>query len=232
MDNISKKSFTFLEELKNNNNREWFNQNKDRYLQIKSELKFFSEKLFWKINDFDENLQLPDQKPYLFRIHKDARFSKWVPYKTHYWILISQGSKPFMHLRPGYYLHLEPWNNFFVAWVWSPEPQFLKSIRKNIDENFTEFLQIINEKNFKNNFTISWKRLKTQPKWYSKDNKAIEYLKYKDFFAITHFDDSQVFDKNFLEFLTFLAKTAHPFIDFLYKWVVYTDEKKELEDFL
>lgn len=215
MKNIKKSHIKFLEEIKENNNREWFAENKQRYLWIKKEIEIFSAHWFWSLNQFDESLQNPWEKPYMFRIYRDARFAKGKFYKTNYWLLIWPGWKPAMHEKATYFLNIEPGNNFLIGWVWRPEPFLLKQIRENIDDNSKDLRKILNKKTFKENFTFTWSQLKTSPKGYKTDNPNIDLLKYKDFYAIHRFTDEEILSENFFEELVKLSKNVYPLLEYI-----------------
>lgn len=106
---IMKEVFDFLAQLSQNNNREWFNANKEKYLKVRGKFETFAQQLIGKIAGWDEdiansNLQVKDCT---YRIYRDTRFSKnKEPYKTHMGIFICKGGKKSPNA--GYYLHLEP----------------------------------------------------------------------------------------------------------------------------
>src|SRR6267143_1605610 len=82
---ISKRTFQFLKDLKNNNNRGWFLENKPRYEESKSEFEEFINKLIQQIGKFDKSISHHTAKDSIFRIYRDVRFSKdKSPYKTHF----------------------------------------------------------------------------------------------------------------------------------------------------
>ena len=115
--------FNFLNELKNNNNREWFNSNKDRYLLIRESIKDFSNSIKNKIDEFD-NID----KVKIFRIYRDVRFSKdKTPYKKNFGISFHR-KKP--ELRGGYYIHIEENKTFIACGFWNPNKDDLFRIRK------------------------------------------------------------------------------------------------------
>ena len=104
---FSPQLFAFLRELKQHNEREWFNANKDRYeRELKEPALAFVEDLGYRLPQVAPHLTA--DKRSLFRIYRDTRFSKdKTPYKTHVGIY-------FRHARSrdadtaGLYLHLEP----------------------------------------------------------------------------------------------------------------------------
>ena len=210
-------AFTFLKKLSRNNNREWFEKNKPRYIEIKEQFELFVETLLHEMIKFDESLAGLNPKKLTFRIYRDVRFSKdKTPYKTTVSAGFSSAGKGIAV--PGYYLQIEPGNkSFLAAGLWMPIPENLTKIRQEIDYNGDLLAKISNEKKYKKNFTGFWDgdKLKTMPKGYPKDHPHIEWLKLKSFIIEHHFKDSEVADKKFLKNLLDVAKSAKPLNDFL-----------------
>src|SRR5512134_2052219 len=78
--------FTFLEELRLHNDREWFERNRDRYLRdVRDPMLRFVVAVGPALKKVAPRL-VADPRPVggsLFRIHRDTRFSKdKTPYKT------------------------------------------------------------------------------------------------------------------------------------------------------
>ena len=66
----------FLKKLAKNNNREWFQQNKETIYQSALENSIeFADSLLAEMNKHD-NIETPTGKKSLYRIYKDTRFSK------------------------------------------------------------------------------------------------------------------------------------------------------------
>ena len=77
---LSQNIFAFLEELKKNNNKDWFSSHKSDYEKAKADFSEFFQAVHNEIakNDFIS-------EPKIYRIHRDLRFSKdKTPYKTHF----------------------------------------------------------------------------------------------------------------------------------------------------
>ena len=210
-------AFTFLKKLSRNNNREWFEKNKPRYIEIKEQFELFVENLLHEMIKFDESLAGLNPKKLTFRIYRDVRFSKdKTPYKTNVSAGFSSEGKGIAV--PGYYLQIEPGNkSFLAAGLWMPIPENLTKIRQEIDYNGDLLGKISNEKKYKKKFTGFWDgdKLKTMPKGYPKDHPHIEWLKLKSFIVEHRFQDSEVTDKKFLKNLLDVAKSAKPLNDFL-----------------
>ena len=175
------KAFQFLIDLKFNNNRPWFNDNKDRYLSTKNDFDTFIESLIVLLKEQDKSIDVSSAKECVFRIYRDARFSKnKEPYKTNFGAFISKGGRKSAYA--GYYIHLEPDNSFMGGGIYQPSPALLKSIRTQIFENCDEYKGILEQKDFKKQFPVlHGEKLKMAPKGFPKDFEEIYLLKNKHF---------------------------------------------------
>jgi uncharacterized protein (TIGR02453 family) len=99
--------FEFLKDLKTNNNREWFQANKDRYDRAKREFESFINDLIPMIRTIDPLVDMVTAKDCVFRIYRDVRFSHdKAPYKPNMGAYIARGGKK--SEMAGYYVHFEP----------------------------------------------------------------------------------------------------------------------------
>ncbi len=218
MKTISKQSFNFLKELKKNNNRDWFNENKSDYEKAKNEFIEFVDALIINISKFDSSIKHHQAKDCVFRIYRDVRFSKdKSPYKTHFGAHITSAKKRSeIHSRAGYYIHLEPGASMLAGGAYLPESNWLKAIRQEIDYEIKEFKKIINSKAFKDTFgEMEGEKLVNAPKEYPKDHPEIELLKHKSFLASHYCKDKDVLATDFLSHSTKVFKTLYPFDSFL-----------------
>jgi uncharacterized protein (TIGR02453 family) len=218
MPEISKSTFQFLNDLKANNNREWFTENKKRYEAAKNEFEAFVDELIAKIVEFDPTIGHHKAKDCVFRIYRDVRFSKdKSPYKTHFGAHVTAAAKRSeIHTRAGYYIHLEPGASMLAGGAYLPEKDWLKSIRQEIDYNGAEFRKILDSKDFKSTFgQIEGESLKTTPKSYEPDHPEIDLLRQKSFLATHKLSDSQVTATDFLAHAAKVFSTLHPFDAFL-----------------
>lgn len=208
------KTFKFLTALKKNNNKEWFDKNKDKFLESKAECEALIDKLLPGVQKFDKRISKDLKgKDYLFRIYKDVRFSKdKTPYKTHMGASVSPGGRK--TAIPGYYIHMEPNNSFVAGGLYDAEPDVLKSVRQEIDYNGEKFVKILKSKPFSNYFKKldEWDVLKNVPKGFEKDHKYAEYLKHKHFIVSTKIKDKDL--ENPAK-LVEAMKAMYPFIEFL-----------------
>ena len=142
---FEKSSLKYLKDLQNNNNREWFTENKDKFKEAQNNAK----ELFAAIR---ERLEAHDDidKFKLFRIYRDVRFSKdKTPYQTHF---AGSFSRLGNHLRGGYYLRIRPGESFLAGGFWQPEKDDILRIRKEIEMDASEMRDILHDENFKKHF--------------------------------------------------------------------------------
>jgi uncharacterized protein (TIGR02453 family) len=205
----------FLQELSENNNREWFQNNKKRYDESREKVLFLTEVVINEIRKFDPEIPLLEPKDCLFRIFRDVRFSNDKrPYKTNFGSFIAKGGRKSMHA--GYYFHIEPSGSFVGGGIYMPAAEPLKAIREYIAENGEEFLSIINNKDFKTVYPeMMDDKLKTAPKGFSPDHEFINLLRYKSFAFSSQLNKSQILADNYIEQLVYSFKILQPVNRFL-----------------
>lgn len=213
---LTKDPFKFLQELSENNNREWFAVHKEQYEAIKTEVLAFTAALAKALAEVDPLIAADtDPKKAMLRIYRDIRFSKNKdPYKKNIGIWFSAKSKG--GNEPGYYVHLQPGNSFVAGGYWMPEAAHLKRIRQEIDYNIEEWKTIVEEKNFVKTFDLNKDNaLKNAPKGYDIDDPNIEYLKLKSFEALKKIGDEEFFDPKIVDKLKSSFQTIYPLVAFL-----------------
>ena len=206
----------FLNELKINNNREWFAENKGWYDKVRLEFEQISKDLIVEISKFDDEIKHVEVKDCVFRIYRDTRFSHdKTPYKTHFGVYIAtQGGRKSQ--RAGYYLHIDPAGCFVGAGVWCPESNLLKALRQSVYDNIEELNAIRSESNFAKYFTTFFEedKLKTVPKGFPKDFPEAELLKLKHYLVEYKLNDL-IEEEQFVQKVAEVLKYVHPFNQFL-----------------
>jgi uncharacterized protein (TIGR02453 family) len=205
----------FLNELKINNNREWFNANKSWYKESKIDFEKWVFKLIDIVSGFDKDLRMLTPKDCVFRIYRDVRFSKnKEPYKTHFGVSLNKGGRNSKFA--GYYFQVEPGNSFVGGGKWQPPPDILKAIRYEIYNNVDEFKSIIRDKSFKLQFgDMIPEKIQRPPKDFPSDFVDVELLKYKSYIVGSNIQDSILTNDNLLSHVSETFKIMHPFINFL-----------------
>jgi uncharacterized protein (TIGR02453 family) len=207
---IPKSVFDFFKKLEKNNNRDWFNEHKPEFKSIEAEAKQAYQELNEMLNAHDEI-----EKFKMFRIYRDVRFSKnKLPYKTH--LGGSYGRKK-PELRGGYYLHIQPNNKSFIATgFWQPNKEDLLRIRKEFEQDDSEIREIINNKKFKDVWgEFEGDEVKTAPKGFSKEHKAIDLIKKKQFVFTKKYTDKEVLSPNFIKEVDVSFKAIRPYFDYM-----------------
>ncbi len=178
-----KKVLNFLKKLEKNNDRDWFNANKDEYLAANEYFIGFVEKLIKGISKFDPEIIGVNAKKSIFRIYRDVRFSKdKSPYKTNFGASITPGGGKMSSA--GYYIHVQPKGSMLAGGKYMPQPKELLAIRNAIVKKPNEYLKIGRAKKFKEYFgVIHGDKLKTAPKGFPKDHEMIEHLRLKSYIA-------------------------------------------------
>ena len=128
--------FEFLEQLADNNNRPWFQENKERYIQeVREPAIAFIRAFQPRLASISQYFVASDRTVggSLMRVYRDTRFAKGEPYKTNVGIQFRHEQGRDIHA-PGFYVHIAPGECFLCAGLWRPEPPALASIRQAIVE--------------------------------------------------------------------------------------------------
>lgn len=213
---IKKDTFKYLEDLKKNNNREWFTANKDRYETARQDMELLVDQMIQAIAEFDPQVKNLEAKKCIFRIYRDVRFSPdKTPYKTHFGAVFRPRTAERIS---GYYFHLDP-NEIFLSYGhYMLEPEQLKKMRRGIYNDFETFSDIINNKAFKKEIGDLYRdedALKRVPNGFDKDHPAVEYLKLKRFYVYKPITKEQLFSEDFSKYAASMYKIMYPLGEFL-----------------
>lgn len=210
---ISAPVFNFLQKLKKSNNRDWFNEHKDEYLEQHAFMEAFAEQLLQELNKHDM-IETPTGKKSLHRIYRDIRFSKdKTLYNTHFGGSFSRATKA---RRGSYYFHIEPGNTFVAGGFWGPNPDDMKRIRDEFAFDGSRMKKILSTKKLKETFgSLKGEQIKTVPRGYDAGSPAIELLRYKQFLLIKKFTDKEALAAGFVKELSGTFKHMRPFLDYM-----------------
>lgn len=214
---IKKETLAFIEGLIENNDRNWFLEHKADYEVAKQNIEDFANKIIIELRKTDTTI--PEEitaKKCVMRIYRDVRFSKdKSPYKNNFGIGISTRGKG--GDGAGYYVHIQPGQSFIAGGYWMPQGEHLKAIRQEIDYNTQDFLDIVENSDFKSYFSQlnDQEKLKTVPKGYDANHPHIEILKLKSF-TVTHpFTNDELYHKDAALTVADGLKKMYPFISYL-----------------
>jgi uncharacterized protein (TIGR02453 family) len=194
--------FKFFEDLKQNNNRPWFTDNKQRYLDsVVSPIGEFIVCMAPRLKKISRHY-IADPKPHggsMFRIYRDTRFSKdKTPYKTHAGVQFRHSAGKDAHA-PGFYVHLAAEGMFVGGGVWQPPGPQLNRIRDYIVDNASAWGRIKNTKKVKEVGGIRGDSLKRPPRGFDAEHIHIEDLKRKSFYLMTEVPSSNALTAGFID---------------------------------
>lgn len=217
---FTQNTFQFLHELSANNNREWFNENKQLYEdQVRTPALDFIADMSYDLAKISHHFLAVPKKAggSLMRVNRDIRFGKDKrPYKTNVGIQFRHVLGKDVHA-PGFYVHIEPEGCFIGVGIWRPDSPSLAKIRERIVEKSGEWLNVTKDKKFNNIYTFSGESLKKPPRGYSKEHPLLEDLKRKDFIAIHIIEDIDVCSTHFKKDAVNCFRAAEPLMKFLCK---------------
>lgn len=213
-----KTTFRFLKQLKANNDRDWFAENKARY----------ETEVLWPALAFIAAMEAPMKKlsdcfqvipkrssGSLMRVYKDTRFSKdKTPFKTNIGIHFRHMAGRDVHA-PGFYIHIEPQEIFIGLGLWHPDSKTCTAIRKHIAENDDAWQKIFRRKAFRQDFSLSGSSLTRPPRGFQADHPLIVDLKRKDFIAIQQLSTADVGDAQFAQLVARQFRAGFPLMEFL-----------------
>lgn len=218
---FTKEMINFYENLKRNNNKDWFLENRHIYDNIIIPVaKEFITDMGLKLKTICNDIEyMPKVDGSIFRIHKDTRINKGKPpFKTHLGIIFWSGK---IRLEsPCFYLHIEP--PFYYTGVGIPrtDPAFLQSYRHIINtKKYSPVLENIKTTANSNYYDINGDKLKNVPKNIIPINHTAEFfLKYKsihisdemplnsDFYSESLFNNTFNIFSNLLPFFNLLKE--------------------------
>ena len=216
MENFDLKGvFDFIKKLEANNNREWFAENKEKYLTAKQDFEIFLDIIGKQLEEVDPEFRYTQVKDYTFRIYRDIRFSKnKAPYKNHFGAFFANGGRK--TINGGYYLHIEPNASFIGGGVYSPQKEVLKAMRQEIYYSHKDFEKIILNEKFTSYYPeLRDNKLKNGPKDFPKDCEAINWLKYKSFAVGHNLTNDEVVSSSFDKEVIKGFATLQPMVEFL-----------------
>ncbi len=217
MPHLDPSTFAFITDLGQNNSREWFEENRDRYDAARADFLSFIGVLLMELGTFDPSVEELNPKHCMFRIYRDTRFSEnKAPFKNNFGARILVGGSKSLHLRTGYFMNIEPGRCMIGGGAFRPEPAWLNTIRQRIEADATNLRNILNDRTFRRHFgDIQGEAVKTAPRGYDKDHPDIDLLRQKSFLARHMMDDTTMFTPGFLKHAAGVYNSMQPLKGYL-----------------
>lgn len=206
-----KEVYAFLDQLKENNNRPWFEEHRAAYEACLGEMVSFADELLQEMNTHDV-IENPSGKKCLHRIYRDTRFSKdKTPYKNHWGGRLRRAGA---HRRGSYYFHFEPGNSFLGGGFWGPNKDDLKQVRMHLAADPSEYLEVIQSSDFRETFgQVRGEQLKTSPKDFDSGHEFIDLLRNKQFLLMIPLKDEDIFKPDLAAYVSDNFKKMRPYFD-------------------
>jgi uncharacterized protein (TIGR02453 family) len=205
----------FLGDLKEHNNKAWFDEHRAAYETASTHFEDFVDQLIGEYGRLDD-LGGITAKDCIMRIYRDTRFSKdKSPYKISMGATIAPGGKKSASL--GYHLHMQPHDETLIAGgLYMPAPEQLASFRRAIDQDAAPFKTILGDKQFKQYFgELEGEKVKTVPQGYTRDHPEIELLRFKQVVVVHRLSDERVLSPGFGTHVIKTFTAMKPFLDYL-----------------
>jgi uncharacterized protein (TIGR02453 family) len=211
-------SLQFLKDLRNHNERAWFERNRGRYeSQVRDPFLHLIADLQAPLKKISPGC-IADPRPTggsMMRIHRDIRFSTdKSPYKTAVAAHFSSSNR-MDGCAPAYYLHIEPERSMIGAGLWHPDNDTLSKIREAIVAKADRWQQITSGAVFGSSCGMTGESLKRPPRGFDPNHPLIEDLKRKDFVISSALTDEQVCAPGLLDSVADAFRAAAPFVQFL-----------------
>ena len=214
---IEEQTMSFLKQLMVNNNREWFQKEREQYDTALENVKEYISALIAELSEFDPQINTDIQAGRcLFRIYRDTRFSKdKTPYKTWFSAGISVDGRKLAG--PEYYFHIEPGKSFIAAGYWRPAKVHLDAIRQEIDYNRKDLDDALSQGGWEAQDLSSEDKLKRPPSGYTAEDPNIELLKLKSFILYQAISDKDLCGSESLEQVISVSKRFYPFKRYIHQ---------------
>lgn len=187
--------FSFLERLTKNNSKEWMDQHRKEYKNVRDGYINWLNAMDIKLAEIDPEYYPTSGKKAINRINNNLLYHPNKPtYKDHFGAGLDKRPKT-----SDFYIHLGVNECILAGGFYRPKPDFLQSIRQAIDYNGEVLVELIEAPEFKRLFggLMQDESLKTAPKGFSQDHPHIELLRNKSFVAHLPITRKQVISDTF-----------------------------------
>ncbi|MBR0332813.1 MAG: DUF2461 domain-containing protein [Alistipes sp.] len=220
---MMKDIINFLEDLAANNDRAWFEANRDRYKVVKSRMDAVAKDFIEAVAAFDPSVEGVQVKDATYRIYRDTRFTKdKSPYKTWFGVYVCPRGK--RSGLSGYYMHVEPDQNHYMlcTGAYCPTAGEIKSVREEIMTEGENFVETIRQAE---GFDIDWSTAyKRMPQGWSAEDPHSEYYRLRNFLLVKLIDRDFVLSDDFISRAADQMSRTRPFNDTLNRAIEYARE--------
>ncbi len=176
----------FLRDLSRNNEKAWFEANRDVYeREVREPMRLLVETVDARLGGIAPEM-VGDPRHSMFRIHRDVRFSKnKSPYKTNAgaWFYHRDAGRKVGTAGEGggagFYFHIDPASCFMAGGIWMPARPALLRVREAIAAQPTALKRLTSSPGFRRRFDglNEEAKLRRVPRGFPPDHPAAEWLK-------------------------------------------------------
>jgi uncharacterized protein (TIGR02453 family) len=206
----------FFKDLAPNNNKDWFDENRNRYAEIIREpFKAFVDHMIVELTKVNLKFKDLQNKDCIFRINRDIRFSKdKTPYKMNVSALIAPGGKK-NYMGEGIYFELGPEHVRIYSGLYELDKDTLLLLREGIAKNQKEFKKLYSDKNFESTFgQIRGEQNKIIPMELREAAESENLIFNKQFYYFVQFPPKKLLAKDFDKTIIEIYNTARPMEQF------------------
>lgn len=218
-----KNIINFLRQLAENNNREWFEQHRDWYKEVKKSMDGVAEQFIAAVESFDPSVAGVRVKDATYRIYRDVRFSKdKSPYKTWFGVYVCPRGKKSGY--SGYYMHIEPAENtyFICTGAYCPTAGEQKSIREEIMTEGESFDAAVKAaEGFELDWSGAYRRV---PQGWNKEDEFAEYYRLRQYIVMKGVDEAYFTQPDYFEQVRRDLSLTKQFNDTLNRAIEYARE--------
>ncbi len=208
--------FRFLKDLKNNNSKEWMDENRDRYHTMKERWLYEIELILQRLSQHNSEFEKVNPKKTLSRINNNRRFHPDKPtYKDR--ITCSPAGRKAYNIST-FFISIGPGESFIGGGIYHPQKEHLENIRAAIDYDGEQLATILNNKDFISIFgglNEYEDKLVTSPQNYDRNHKYIDLINNKSFTATINLTEEEVTGDNFIDLVEEAYLKFKPLDDFL-----------------
>ncbi len=210
--------YRFFDELAANNNRQWFEANRHRYLELRELWLADIDRMIRAMAVWEPGVATQTARSSAYRIYRDTRFSlDKTPYKTHFSASVSPFGRKTDHA--GYYIETgiaRTYDQGVYAGLWAIEPAMLRKLRHAIVDNIEEWEEIVNSPEMLREFP-DWcsTMLKTMPKGWDRNHPQAFYLRMTNYGKFQHLDRDFFCRADWPEAAAAKFHILKPMVDFL-----------------
>ncbi len=218
MQYFTKEFLQFFKELEQNNNRDWFNENKKTFKElVEKPWVNFVEAVIDQVSAIDPTIKMT-AKEGVFRIYKDTRFSKdKTPYKTQMSAVIAEGGRKGKKAG-GIYLEASADSFKIYSGFYMPDRKDLQKVREAIVSDLAGFAEILAAADFKEKFgEMQGEKNKRIPKEFKEDAQRQPLIFNKSFYVFNELPAKILLQENLLDIVTTHFQIAKPLSDFFLK---------------